>query len=211
MAGEQEKLPQTYQTSCLNWKKTLVTISCETIDTTTPNGREKLIQWLPSLDELLSNSYQKYYGKDYHRDRILNSNSHVFLILETNGLHKEVIGLSYVKQSGRRGSLAIKPNRRLEKLSKKLISISLSVIPKQYSIVQSSNIVIRKVLSSSAFVLAVNEEEVHRIAGNEAQQFFNFRTLDGLLMFDRVSHTRKTESKNMCMYSIGWQWWFRFS
>lgn len=145
---------------------------------------------------VLSKAYENYYGDEYHKKRIIESQAILYIALNN---HK-VIGVSYVKRNLRRGGIAIYPSEyRRNGIAENLIKLSLIDFPRQYSII-SVNLEHSHIMLSLAcklgFKYAKSIEEIKQIVNNEFHLLFNFRKIKNYIVFDRKSERRTDKIRN---------------
>lgn len=148
--------------------------------------------------KILSKAYPNYYGKDYHKKRIKQGQSIIYL----GFINKKLVAVSYVKRNLRRGGTAVYPLkfRRLG-LAEKLVKLSLEDFPFQYTILSTQLSHSHKMLSlmeKLGFRPARTTEEIKNIVGDEFYLLSNFRFEDQLV-FDRVSEKRDTKRDRLVL------------
>lgn len=167
------------------------------LDTTDKDFEIEFSKCEAKFFEILSNSYQTYYGVEYHKKRVFESNSIIYLAY----VDRFIVGVSYVKRNGRRGGTAIYPEvYRRQGLAENLIKLSLIDFPKQYSIL-STNLEhshkMLKLMEKLRFKHASTIEEIKSFAGNEVHLLSNFRLKNNYLIFDRSSERRDGLKREM--------------
>lgn len=151
--------------------------------------------------ELLCSSYERHYGTDYHASRIERDNPIVFLA-KSNG---SLIGVSYIKQTGRRSAIAVAREFRRSGIAKQMILFSQTVIAKQYSIISADNNAMRNLLYSCGFRPCMTPECVKLFESSEQGKITDFSiSSDGCAVFSRYSNTRGILTPNLVLYKYGY-------
>ncbi len=149
--------------------------------------------------EVLSNSYNIFYGKDYHKKRIVEGQAIIYI----GFVDKKLVAASYVKRNLRRGGIAVFPeNYRRLGLAKNLIQISFVDFPKQYTIISTNldhSYVMLSLMKELNFKNASSIDEIKNIVDEEFCLLSNFRSYNGFLIFDRESERREIKREALTL------------
>ena len=172
------------------------------IDTQSADFDEKFSKYEESISYILQNSYEDFYGFDYHKRRMTEGKSIIYLAF-TNEI---LIGVSYVKQNKRRAVTAVFPEKyRGQGIAKFLVKLSLKDFPQQYSIISTnlnhSHIMIN-ILKKIGFKKVETEEQIKMIVEEEYGLLENFRKENGYLLFDRKSNRRNNKRESLTLLYI---------
>ncbi|MBS3915556.1 MAG: hypothetical protein KG003_13760 [Bacteroidetes bacterium] len=160
------------------------------LNTADANFEKEFSKCEKSFFEILSNAYQTYYGIEYHKKRMIDGKSIIYLAYVDNVL----VGVSYVKFNCRRGGTAIYPDKykRLG-LAENLVKLSLTDFPKQYSILSTNlehSYKMISLMNKLGFKRAMTVEEIQKVVGGEFHLLSNFRLDNEYMIFDRESERR---------------------
>lgn len=165
-------------------------IEYKRLNTADKNFKEEFSFCETSFFQILSNAYQTYYGLDYHKKRIIDGKSIIYLAYVDSVL----VGVSYVKCNCRRGGTAIHPvNYKRIGIAENLVKLSLTDFPKQYSILSTNLEHSHKMISlmdKLGFKRARTVEEIQKVVGDEFYLLSNFRLESDYMIFDRESERR---------------------
>ena len=159
------------------------------MDSTDDNFQKIFNKHEDAISEIFLNSYNNYYGKEYHKKRIIEGKAIVYLCLFENVL----VGASYVKRNLRRGSTAVLENFRRKGIAQKFLKMSLNDFPVQYTIISTNLPHSKKMLSllgKFGFKMANSLEEIKKIANHECPYLNKFRYYKEFFVFDRKSRRR---------------------
>ena len=158
-----------------------------------------------SLFSILQYAYKDYFGDEYHERRMLQDRSHIFVACGTLDSDFTFVAASYIKRNGRRAAIATHPNYRFLGVGRALVTTSLRVVPKQYSIVSEKNVAMIGLLKSVGFSVVGSVQELTAAASEEATRFENFRQSESGLVFDRKSASRggSIKASVLCLISEG--------
>jgi hypothetical protein len=169
------------------WLGGLVDIEIITLDSTKDSFETEFAKYKQDFMRILSSSYSAYYGDDYQTRRIVEGKSVIFLALVDNIL----VGVSYIKNNGRRGGTAIFPEQyRRMGIGEKLVKESLKLIPRQYSILRANNYPMISLMEKLGFKKAKSIEDIRSIVQDEFSQLSNFEFSGDYLVFNRKSLKR---------------------
>lgn len=165
-------------------------IEYKRLNTADKNFKEEFSMCETSFFQILSNAYQTYYGLEYHKKRIMDGRSIIYLAYVDNVL----VGVSYVKCNCRRGGTAIHPdNYKRLGIAENLVKLSLTDFPKQYSILSTNLEHSHKMISlmdKLGFKRASSVEEIQKVVGDESYLLSNITTENNYTIFDRKSERR---------------------
>jgi len=150
-----------------------------------------------SIQLLLSTSYAKFYGLDYHFIRMFNSSDILYLAFDDITL----VGISYVKRNGRRGTSAIYPTKyRGLGIAKEFIKMSLLDYPSQYTFVSTDQDGLIRLLTDCGFKVAQNVEEIALNSKAELGSLSKFNSHLLGISFNRLSKSRSVLKENCLMF-----------
>lgn len=164
------------------------------MDSTDDNFPKNFNKYKNAIFKIISNSYEIYYGNEYHKKRIIEGKALVYLCFFKNAL----IGVSYVKKNGRRGMVAVLEDYRKKGIAKALVKLSLKDFPFQYTVVSADLEHSYKIISlfdRLNFQKANSERKIKEVAINEYFLFSNFRHYKKFFVFDRTSKSRNSKRK----------------
>jgi len=173
-------------------------------DMGTKVGRDQFAIDEADILRCLQTSIPEYYGDNYHRRRTIADQSHVVIVREVYSQSHDVCGVTYIKPYGRRALLCVDPEHRRKGLGRALIKESLKYVPRQYSIIWSSNMAVLELLTRNGFRPVDSELEARRIAVQEEHLLFNFRERGGYVVFDRRSESRYLVKSSLRMLQCGY-------
>jgi len=165
-------------------------IEYKRLDTTAENFEIEFSKCETKFFEILQNAYSTYYGLEYHKKRLFESQAIIYL-----GYAGEVlVGVSYVKRNFRRGGTAVYPEKfRQLGIAENLVRLSLVDFPQQYTILSTKLEHSHKMISlmdKLGFKRATSIIEVEKIVSTEFYLLSNFRYQDNFIIFDRDSDRR---------------------
>lgn len=150
-----------------------------------------------TIELLLSLSYSKFYGLDYHSIRMFDSSDILYLAFDDTKL----VGISYVKRNGRRGTSAIYPMKyRGVGIAKEFIRMSLLDYPFQYTFVSTEQVGLIKLLTDCGFRAAQSVEEIALNSSAELESLSKFNSHPLGISFNRLSNSRNVLKENCLMF-----------
>lgn len=137
--------------------------------------------WIDALFSFLRIAIPTYYGDDFHRELL---ERHLPYVTITT-LNSTIIGASYVAHSGRRCLTAVHPHHRFRGIAKSMVSTSLEVICKQFSMVEMENKAIIATLENCGFCRVDDEDRLKTLLHNESHLIKRIYRHEDALCFSR--------------------------
>lgn len=180
------------------------------IDTQSPDFEEDFREYEEYIFKILQDSYDDFYGNDYHKNRIIEGKVIIYLALDNQKLDdQKIVGLSYVKRSNcrRGGTVVFPPKCRNKGIAQKLIELSLQDIPNQHTILSTNlkkSSIMLHVIQKMGFKKATSEKEIKGIVGKEEYEnsLSNFQQYGEYFVFDRKSTRRQAKRKSVTLFYI---------
>jgi hypothetical protein len=167
------------------------------LDTLAPDFLNLFATYRASFLDVLSNSYEDYFGDAYHLDRMLAGDSILYFAVSES----EVVAASYVKRNRRRGGTAVRPGRwRRVGLAGALVRASFADFSDQYSIVSTRNVAMVGLLLRTGFRRANALEHVRHATGADFSSLSNFLDSADGLTFTRQSGKRGAAREQLALF-----------
>jgi len=172
------------------------------IDTQSTDFDKEFSKYEKGISYILQSSYEDFYGFDYHKQRMIEGKSIIYLAF----VNEILIGVSYVKKNKRRAVTAVFPEEyRGQGVAKFLVKLSLKDFPQQYSIISTNlnhSYIMISILQKIGFKKVETEEQIKMIVGEEYGLLENFRKENGYLLFDRKSNRRNNKRELLTLLYI---------